>query len=258
VKAPSLAAVAARVAPLIGDHTTVLVAMNGVPWWFFEGFGGEYAGTRLESVDPQGLIAEAIPMRSVVGCVVHIAASMPEPGLVQHNFGTGLIVGEPSGGISERVAALAKSLGDAGFEAKASEAIQKDIWYKLWGNMTMNPLSAITGATADLLLDDPQVNRFCLQVMAEAGAIGVRIGCPVAQTGEDRMRITRKLGALKTSMLQDVEAHRPVELDALVSAVTEIGRKIGEPTPFTDALLGMARVHAQVRGLYPRAASEEG
>jgi 2-dehydropantoate 2-reductase len=251
VKAPSLPGVAERIAPLLGEDTVVLVAMNGVPWWFFNGFGGEHAGLQLESVDAGGAIGRAIPAKSVVGCVVHIACSTPEPGLVQHNFGNTLIIGEPSGGVSPRVEALAKALTDAGFDTTASPLIQKDVWYKLWGNMTTNPMSALTGATADLLLDDPQVLRFCMQVMGEAAAVGARIGCPIEQTGEDRMRITRTLGALKTSMLQDVEARRPVELDAIVTAVQEIGLRVGEPTPFTDALLGLARVQAQVLGLYP-------
>ncbi|MDB5817007.1 MAG: panE [Rhizobacter sp.] len=253
VKAPSLPAVAERLAPLLGEHTVVLVAMNGVPWWFFNGFGGEHAGMQLESVDPGGAIGRSIPAKAVLGCVVHIACSTPEPGLVQHNFGNTLIVGEPSGGVSARAQALSTALAEAGFDATASPLIQKDVWYKLWGNMTTNPMSALTGATADLLLDDPQVLRFCMLVMAEAAAIGARVGCSIEQTGEDRMRITRTLGALKTSMLQDVEARRPVELDAIVTAVHEIGRNIGEPTPFTDALLGLARVQAQVLGLYPKA-----
>jgi len=256
VKAPSLPSVAERIAPLLGSDTILLVAMNGVPWWFFDGFGGEHAGMQLESVDPGGAIGRAIPARAVVGCVVHIACSTPEPGLVQHNFGNTLILGEPSGGVSSRVESLAAALADAGFETTASPMIQKDVWYKLWGNMTTNPMSALTGATADLLLDDPQVHAFCMQVMAEAAAVGARIGCPIEQTGEDRMRITRTLGALKTSMLQDVEARRAVELDAIVTAVHEIGRKVGQPTPFTDALLGLARVQAQVLGLYPARKTE--
>src|SRR4029453_13044541 len=129
--------------------------------------------------------------------------------------------------------------------------IQADIWYKLWGNMTMNPISALTGATCDRILDDPLLNRYTLAIMAEAAAIGAKIGCPISQSGEDRNAVTRKLGAFKTSMLQDVEGSKPVELDELVSVVQEIGQKVGEPTPHVDTLLGLSRLHARERGLYP-------
>ena len=251
VKGPSLAGVAERIAPLLRADTIVLTAMNGVPWWFFHGFGGRYAGTRVAAIDPSGAIATAIPDRHVVGCVVHFSCSTPEPGLVQHAFGNELIIGEPNGRASPRVEALAGVLNAAGFATKVSSSIQKEIWYKLWGNMTMNPVSAITGATSDRILDDPLVTRFCLAVMAEAAAIGTEIGCPVAQSGEDRIAVARKLGAFRTSMLQDVEAGRAVELDALVAAVREIGEMAGILTPNIDALLGLARLHARVRGLYP-------
>jgi 2-dehydropantoate 2-reductase len=132
-----------------------------------------------------------------------------------------------------------------------SRNIRTDVWYKLWGNMTMNPVSALTGATSDRVLDDPLVNAFCLSAMREAAAIGARIGCPIAQSGEERNKITRELGAMRTSMLQDVEAGKPIELDALVSAVREIGLALGVATPSIDALLGLTRLHARVRGLYP-------
>jgi 2-dehydropantoate 2-reductase len=250
VKGPALAAVAARIAPLLAPNTMVLVAMNGVPWWFFDGLPGPYSGTRLASVDPDGAIAAAIPTRHVIGCVVHASCSTPEPGLVQHGMGAGLIVGEPGGGRSARVERIVTDLARAGFDAKPSERIQQDIWYKLWGNMTMNPVSAITGATGDRILDDPLVRAFCSAAMAEAAAIGAKIGCGVTQSTEDRHAVTRKLGAFKTSMLQDVEAGRPIELDAIVAVVREIGQKVGVPTPNIDALLGLARLFARVRGLY--------
>lgn len=250
VKAPSMADVARGIAPLLGPHTLVLTAMNGVPWWFFEGFGGALAGTRLESVDPGGAIAAAIPAGQVVGCVVHASCALRAPGFVQHHFGNGLILGEPSGQKSERVQQLVALLRGAGFEATLSEQIQRDAWYKLWGNMTVNPVSAITGATTDRILADPQVREFISQVMLEAREIGARIGIPIAQQPEDRHQVTMKLGAFKTSMLQDVEGRKPVELDALVTVVREIGQRVGVATPFTDALLGLARLHAQVRGLY--------
>ena len=250
VKAPALAEVARGIAPLLGPHTMVLTAMNGVPWWFFQGFGGAYAGTSLKAVDASGAIAAAIPARHVVGCVVHASCALQAPGVVQHHFGNKLILGEPSGQQTERAKALAALLERAGFEAPLSEQIQRDTWYKLWGNMTVNPVSALTGATTDLILDDPLVRDFISQVMREAKEIGARIGIPIDQQPEDRHAVTRKLGAFKTSMLQDVEAGKPVELDALVTVVQELGVLTAVPTPFTDALLGLARLQARVKGLY--------
>lgn len=250
VKAPAMADVAAAIGPLLGPDTMVLTAMNGVPWWFFEGFGGRYQGTRLKAVDPEGRIAAAIPARHIIGCVVHASCSLREPGFVQHHFGNKLIIGEPSGEKTARVVQLAALLEKAGHEVVLSEQIQKDAWYKLWGNMTVNPVSAMTGATTDRIMGDDLVRGFISSVMLEAREIGARIGIPIEQMPEDRHQVTRKLGAFKTSMLQDVEAGKPVELDALVTVVKELGALTGVATPFTDALLGLSRLHAQVRGLY--------
>jgi 2-dehydropantoate 2-reductase len=224
--------------------------MNGVPWWFFHGLGGSHEGAAVRAVDPDGRVAGAIPVRHVIGCVVHATCSVVAPGLGRHGFGRGLIVGEPGGLVSARVSALADRLGEAGFEVTISKRIQADVWYKLWGNMTMNPMSALTGATCDRLLDDPLLDRFTLAIMAEAAAIGEKIGCPIRQSGEERNAVTRKLGAFKTSMLQDVEAGKPLEIDALLTAVSEIGGRVGVPTPSTDALLGLTRVFAAGHGLY--------
>ena len=254
VKAPAMADVAKGIAPLLGPNTMVMTAMNGVPWWFFQGFGGKLQGTTLSTIDPQGRIAKAIPAHHVVGCVVHASCSLDAPGVVRHHFGQGLIVGEPAdqqGHVSARVQQLVAELSAAGFNASASVQIQKDVWYKLWGNMTVNPISAITGATTDLILKDDLVRDFVSKVMLEAKAIGEKIGIPIAQTPEDRHAVTLKLGAFKTSMLQDVEAGKTVELDALVSGVRELGELTQTPTPYTDALLGLSRLHASTRGLYP-------
>lgn len=251
VKAPALVAVAERISPLIGPDTTVLTAMNGVPWWFLEGgFGGPLAGRRLTAVDPDGAIAAAIPARQVIGGVVHASCALDGPGVVRHHFGNGLILGKPSGAAGERVQELAALLQAGGIQASVSPRIQKDVWYKLWGNMTVNPISALTGETTDRILGDDLLRGFVSAVMLEARAIGERIGIPIAETPEDRHAVTRKLGAFKTSMLQDVEAQRPVELDALVAAVRELGQGVGLHTPFTDALLGLARVQARRLGLY--------
>jgi 2-dehydropantoate 2-reductase len=250
VKSQAMADVAMCIAPLLGPETIVLTAMNGVPWWFFEGFGGSLAGTRLKAVDPEGTIARAIPAKHIVGCVVHASCALASPGVVQHNFGNRLIVGEPSGEKTARVRSLVDLLQKAGFETELSDHVQKDAWYKLWGNMTVNPISAITGATTDRILDDDLVREFIGKVMLEAKEIGARIGIPIAQQPEDRHQVTRKLGAFKPSMLQDVEANKSVELDALVTVVKELGELTQVPTPYTDALLGLARLHARVRGLY--------
>ena len=250
VKGPALAAVAPAVRALLGPETRVLVAMNGVPWWFFQGLGGPLDGAQLASVDPGGVIAAQLPVDRVIGAVVHASCTTPEPGLVRHVMGMGLILGEPAGGRPAHVEQLAALLQRAGFQATVSERIQRDIWFKLWGNMTMNPISALTGATADRILDDELVRGFVTNVMQEAAAIGARIGCAVEQTPEQRHAVTRKLGAFKTSMLQDLEAGRPLELDALVAAVREIAQKLDMATPHTDAMLGLARLMARTRGLY--------
>ena len=252
VKAPALPSIVDGLAALVGPRTVILPAMNGVPWWFCQGIAG-FEDEPLQSVDPGGRIARALPLAQVLGCVVHASTSAPEPGLVEHKVGRGLIVGEPLGGRSDRAQAVVDLLAGAGFEATQSANVRKDIWYKLWGNMTMNPVSAITGATVDRVLGDPLVRGFCSVVMAEAAAIGARIGCPITQSAEDRHAVTAKLGAFKTSMLQDVEAGRPIELDALVSAVEEIGARLGEPMPGIRALLGLARLFGRAHRLYPEA-----
>ncbi len=250
VKGPALSQLAPRLAPLLAPHTRVMPAMNGVPWWFCQALPA-FADEPLRSVDPGGAIAAAIPRRQVIGCVVHASASTPEPGLVDHRMGRGLIVGEPDGGLGAEVERVAGLLRHAGFDATHSADIRGDIWYKLWGNLTMNPVSALTGATIDRLLADPLVRGFCSAAMREAAAIGERIGCPVSQSPEDRHAVTAKLGAFKTSMLQDAEAGRPLELDAIVGAVREIGERLGVATPSIDALLGLTRLFGRVRGLVP-------
>jgi 2-dehydropantoate 2-reductase len=252
VKGPALADAAPAIGLLCGPQTRVLVAMNGVPWWFFDGLPGACAGLQLQSVDPGGIICAHIPTQHVIGCVVHVSSTSPTPGAVHHVNGDGLIIGEPSGGRSPRVTELADLLARAGFAVTVSERIQRDIWFKLWGNMTMNPVSALTGATCDQVLDDPLVRDFITRVMLEAQAIGTGFGIAIDQTPAQRHAITRKLGAFKTSMLQDVEAGRSLEIDSLVGAVREIGQHLHLPTPNVDALLGLVRLMARNRGLYPR------
>jgi 2-dehydropantoate 2-reductase len=252
VKGPSLADVAPTIQKLLTPHTVVLVAMNGVPWWFFDGLGGACDGLKLSVLDPQGMIAKCIPTSQVLGCVVHFSAQSPSAGVVQNMKGKQLIIGEPAGGVSARAQALADCLSAAGFDVKVSSRIQQDIWFKLWGNMTMNPVSALTGAPCDQILDDDLVRSFCSAVMLEAQAIGAHIGCDIAQAPEDRHAVTRKLGSFKTSMLQDVEHDRKIELDTLLGAVRAIGQHLQMSTPSIDALYGLTRLMARTRGLYPK------
>jgi 2-dehydropantoate 2-reductase len=256
VKGPALAAAAQAASALLGPDTIVLPAMNGVPWWFFEGLPGPFSGRRLTAIDRDRQIDVALPARHVIGCVVHAACTTSEPGVTVQRAGNGLIVGEPHGGGSARLDRVTEVLRCSGFEVEVSSRIQQAIWYKLWGNMTMNPISAITSATADRILDDPLVRAFILRVMAEAAQIGDKIGCPITESGEDRNAVTRKLGAFKTSMLQDVEAGRPVELNVLLSAPCEVAQWLGIETPAMDGLLGLARLFARSRGLYPEAVKD--
>lgn len=251
LKAPALAGVAPTLEPLIGPGTVVVPAMNGVPWWFLP--AAMPGQPPLDSVDPGGRLLARFPLERVLGCVVHLSASCPEPGVVRHAFGERLIVGEPLGGDSARTRAVCDALADAGFEAEASADVRRDVWYKLWGNMTMNPVSALTGASSTPILDDPLVFGFMVRAMAEAAAIGAKLGCAIEQSGAERMQLARQLGDFRTSMLQDIAAGRPLELDALVTAVHEIGGRVGVDTPNIGALLGLSRLMARVRGLYPAA-----
>ncbi len=250
VKVPALLGVAKSLAPLVGPDTTVLTAMNGVPWWFLHGLQDASKDARIQSVDRDGQMGKLIPIEQVIGCVVHASCSLNGPGFVKHHFGNDLIVGSPSGGETVRSLAVAAVLNRAGFTSSVSERIQNDVWYKLWGNMTVNTVSAITGTTTDAILDDDLIRGFMSRVMLEAKEIGARLGISISQEPEDRHAVTRKLGAFKTSMLQDVEAGRPTELDALVGAVKDLGNITAVATPFTDALFGLARLNLNLKKLY--------
>lgn len=250
VKGPALGAVAPAVAELIGARGQVLTAMNGVPWWFFDGLPGPCAGWIVQSVDRGGAVGALLPAARVIGGVVHLSSTTPAPGRVRHVGGKGLIIGRPSGTRDAVLDATATLLADAGFAVTVSDRIQRDVWFKLWGNMTINPVSALTGATADRILDDPLVRGFCSAVMVEAQAIGAAFGITIEQQPEQRHAVTRKLGAFRSSMLQDLEAGRPMEVDALVGAVREIGQRLGLATPNIDALFGLVRLLAQQRGLW--------
>ncbi len=250
VKAQGLPEVAAALPPLLGPGTSIVTAMNGVPWWFFDRlkFGG--GRLRLETLDPGGRLSAAMPTSRIVGCVIHLAASTPEPGLVSHNMNNKLIIGEPGGANTARTAQLAGAFNQAGFDCVASTFIEKDFWVKLMGNVSFNPVSALTLATADRLLGDPLVKGYMVAVMREVLAIGRAIGVDADIDPEARMDMARVLGKFKTSMLQDMEAGKALEIDGLLTGTLEVARKAGVPAPFTERLLGLARVRAATTGQY--------
>ena len=242
VKAPALPTVAANLAPLIGPDTVIVPMLNGVPWWFV-------TGEQLRSVDPGGAIAAAIPAEQLIGCVVHASCSRTAPDHVIVKHADKLIIGEPEGGTSEWLASLFALFDHAGLKPDITGNVRRAIWYKLWGNATINPLSALTRATADKILADPECRTWMLDGMAELAAVGAAIGCPISESGEDRMAVTARLGAFKTSMLQDVEAGRPIELEALLGAPRELAARHGVPTPALDRLYNVTRLMAGGLGL---------
>jgi 2-dehydropantoate 2-reductase len=247
LKTTALQDLPALIAPLLGADTCVISAMNGVPWWFFAGLQEPWRGLPLRAADPTGQLAQAIDARRVVGAVLHMSASCPAPGQVRQAFGERIILGEPGGAPSARLDALIEWFSVPGLQIERSARIEEAIWLKLWGNLTMNPVSALTGATMDRILDDPLLRRFISDAMREAAAIGDRIGLPISMTPDERNALTRKLGAVRTSMLQDVDAGRPIELDALVATVREIAQHVQVDTPAIDALLGLSRLFDAVR-----------
>jgi 2-dehydropantoate 2-reductase len=250
VKAQSLAEVAGGIAPLLGPATSIVTAMNGVPWWFFDrlAFGG--GKLRLESLDPGGRLARAMPTERIVGCVIHLAASTPEPGLVSHDMGRRLILGEPGGRTTARTRELASGLSEAGFEVHASDCIEKEFWVKLLGNVSFNPVSALTVSTADRLIENEPVKAIMVAIMREVLAIGRAVGVDAAIEPEARVDMARALGRFKTSMLQDLEAGKPLEVDGLLAGTLEIADKAGVPAPCTRNLFALIRGRARASGQY--------
>jgi 2-dehydropantoate 2-reductase len=250
VKGQSLPGVAANIAPLLGDDTSIVTAMNGVPWWFFDrlAFGG--GKLHLESLDPGGALSRAMPTDRIVGCVVHLAASTPEPGLIRHSMGERLILGEPGGRNTARTQAIVEALKAAGFQAEASTFIEKDFWVKLLGNISFNPVSALTLATANRLIADEYVKAYMVAIMRECLAIGRAVGVDADIDPEARMDMARHLGVFKTSMQQDLEAGKRLEIDGLLTGTLEIARKAGVAAPFTESLAGLARLRAESTGQY--------
>ena len=250
VKAQSLRDVAASIGPLLGPDTSVVTAMNGVPWWFFDRleFGG--GDLRLDSLDPDGALARAMPTSRIVGCVIHFAASTPAPGLISHNTGKRLVLGEPGGRNTGRTARIVEALCGAGFDAAASDFIEKDFWVKLLGNVSFNPVSALTLSTADLMIADDAVKGYMVAIMREVLAIGRAVGVDADIDPEARIDMARQLGKFKTSMLQDLEAGKALEIDGLLTGTLEVARKAGVSAPCTEILLGLTRLRASVTGQY--------
>ena len=248
VKAQNLTDVASSVGPLLGRDTSVVTAMNGVPWWFFHGL--QRRDERLESLDPGGRLAQAIATERVVGCVIHLAASTPEPGLVSHNMGAKLILGQPGGENTARTKRIAEALATAGFEIVVSNTIEKEFWVKLLGNVSFNPVSALTVSTADRLIQNEEVKAYMVEIMREVLAIGRAVGVDASIDPEQRIDMARALGPFKTSMLQDLEAGKRLEIDGLLAGTLEIARKAGVRAPFTESLFGLIRARAQSTGQY--------
>ena len=247
VKAQDLTGVAEGIVPMLGERTSIVTAMNGVPWWFFDRLR---PGSRLETLDPGGRLSRAMPVDRIVGCVIHLAASTPEPGLVSHNMGTRLILGEPGGRNTARTRRIAEALAAAGFEAVASEAIEKEFWVKLLGNVSFNPVSALTVSTADRLIENREVKAYMVEIMREVLAIGRAVGVDADIDPEARIDMARALGRFKTSMLQDLEAGKSLEIDGLLAGTLEIAHKAGVRAPFTESLYGLIRARAQSTGQY--------
>jgi 2-dehydropantoate 2-reductase len=250
VKAQSLAEVAQGIGPLLGKDTSIVTAMNGVPWWFFDRLGFHNGGERLESLDPGGRLARAMPTERIVGCVIHLAASTPEPGLIGHSMGRKLILGEPGGKNGARTKRIAEALSGAGFEVHVSDFIEKDFWVKLLGNVSFNPVSALTVSTADRLIEDGEVKRYMVQIMREVLEIGRAVGVDAGIDPEARIEMARVLGPFKTSMLQDLEAGKSLEVDGLLAGTLEVARKAGVRAPFTESLFGLIRARASATGQY--------
>ena len=250
LKAHSVPGVVGAMAPLIGPGTTVVSGVNGVPWWYFHKHGGALEGTRLASVDPGNAQWDGFGPDRVLGCVVYPAAEVIAPGVVKHIEGNRFSLGEPDGSKSERALALSAALTAAGLKAPVRPRLRDEIWVKLWGNCSLNPVSALTGATIEQMCRDPEVRAVVRAVMLEAQAVGEKLGVRFAVDVDKRIAGAEAVGAHRTSMLQDLERGRPMEIDALVGSVAEVARLTGTPTPTLDTVLALVRQRARLAGCY--------
>ena len=250
-KAHGVPDVAARIAPLLGPDTPIVFTQNGIPWWYFHGVGGGHDGCRLRSIDPDGRIAEMIDPARVIGGVIAMACRVVEPGVVRHGAGDTLILGEPDGAMSERCRRLSATLEAAGFTAPVAPAIRDEIWAKLWGNVSFSQLAVLTGAGLTTLAGDPQTEALARTIMAETQSVAEALGASLPMTIDQRIAQTMRMGNHKTSILQDLEAGRPMEVDALVGSVIELGRLAGVATPVTELIYTLVRRRAIEAGCYP-------
>jgi 2-dehydropantoate 2-reductase len=248
LKAHSLTGIVDSLKPLLSAKTAVVTAQNGVPWWYFYKHGGVHEGRRIEAVDPEGRLWDAIDPQRVIGCVVHPAAEIEAPGIIRHIEGDRLVLGEPSAEKAERTAILAKLLVSAGFKAPIRPQIRNEIWVKLWGNLSLNPVSALTGGTLAEICGDAGTRAIIRAMMVEAQAIGEKLGASFGVDVDRRIAGAEAVGAHKTSMLQDLELGRPMEVDALVTAVQELGRLTRQPTPTIDIVEALVRQRARLAG----------
>ena len=247
VKAHSLTVLAPQLPPVLGPDTIVVSTQNGVPWWFFQGFGGTWEGTRLERVDPGGVISAAIEGRRVVGSIVYFSTEIIEPGVVQFTEGNRISLGEPNGARSERCRGIAEALVASGFRCRVTTRIRNEIWVKILGNVAFNPVSALTRATLVQMARDPEVSLLIRHIMQETEAVASELGLELPVSIEQRIEGAEKIGEHKTSMLQDLEAGRPLELEAVVGAVVELGERLDVPMLNTRAVYACAKLLAQCR-----------
>jgi 2-dehydropantoate 2-reductase len=242
VKAQALPAVVGPMRALYGRDTAVVFAQNGIPWWYFLRHGGPHEGRRVEAVDPGGQIAAAVEIERVIGCVIYPAGAIVRPGVIRHIEGNRFTLGEPDGSQSARLLALSQLFGQAGLKAPARSDIRSEIWIKLWGNLSFNPISALTRATLDRIIADPLARALASAMMAEAQAVAERLDIRFPLSIDRRIRMAEGIGAHRTSMLQDIEAGRATEADALVGAVAELGRLVEVPTPHIDAIYASVKL----------------
>jgi 2-dehydropantoate 2-reductase len=252
VKAHSLTALAPALRPVFGPETVVVSMQNGIPWWYFQDSGGALEGSRLERVDPGGVIAAAIERRRVVASLAYFSTDIVEPGVIRHTEGNRLSLGEPDGARSERCRRIAEALIAAGFRCPITTRIRHEIWVKLLGNVAFNPISALTGGTLEELARHPDTARVVRAVMQETEAVAAKLSIELPISIDQRMAGAEKVGAHKTSMLQDYEAGRPMEIEAVVGAVVELGERLGVPMPVTSALYACTKLldeHRQRRAV---------
>ena len=250
LKAHSVPPISDQFAPLFHDETAIVWGVNGIPWWYFHGLEGDHAGRRIECLDPGGVLWDNLGPERMIGCAVYPAAEVPEPGVIQHVEGDRFSLGEPSGEKTERVQALSAALIEAGFKAPIRPKIRNELWVKLWGNLSFNPISALTHATLETIGSEPGTREIARRMMLEGQAIGEALGVRFAIDVEKRINGAVEVGAHKTSMLQDLERGRPMEIDALVTAVQEMGRVVGVDTPYIDAVLALVCQRGREAGCY--------